>query len=203
MNWLASIPVPVWQAVVAGAFVATGWLVNGWQNRRVAALLRAERLRDVHRAIYAEIGANLANLGSAEDLESWRTVIISRIAADDAFVPFIPKERADRVFEAIVENIHVLPRSTIDPIVVYYGQIEKIAALADDMRADGFARLSADRRRDIYSDYIEMKKQAFAFGSYALVLINAYAKGGAAQADKVANREKARLSTPGADLSGP
>ena len=56
MSWLAAVDVRLWQAVIAGAFVAAGWLVNGWQNRREAARLRDEKLRDVHRALFAEIG---------------------------------------------------------------------------------------------------------------------------------------------------
>ena len=37
-------------AVLAGLFLAAGWLANGWANRQVAAALRDERVRDVLRA---------------------------------------------------------------------------------------------------------------------------------------------------------
>ena len=176
------IPVPVWQATVAGAFVAAGWLVNGWQNRRVAASLRDERLRDVHRALYAEIGTNVANLGSVAGLEAERQTIDGRMHADPGFVPFIPRERDDRVFEALVKDIHILPRSSIDAVVAYYVQIGRIAALAEDMRSDGFRSLEQDRRILMYGDYIAMKKQSLLYGEHAKVMINAYANGGPAAA---------------------
>jgi len=196
MSWLAAVDVRLWQAVIAGAFVAAGWLVNGWQNRREAARLRDEKLRDVHRALFAEIGANLANLGSAAELDSYCEQIVGRMRQDDGFVPFIPKERADRVFESIVENIHILPRTSIDPVVAYYGQIERIAALADDMRGAAFAALSKERQIDMYRDYIAMKRQALAFGDYAKLLIDAYAKGGRAGAVEAEARERRRLTGP-------
>ena len=50
------------QAIIAGLFLAIGWWVNGAQNRRRDAMLRAERVRDVQRAVFAEIRAYLAML---------------------------------------------------------------------------------------------------------------------------------------------
>ena len=35
-GWVSSIDPRVWQAVLAGLFVAIGWIVNGAQNRREA-----------------------------------------------------------------------------------------------------------------------------------------------------------------------
>ncbi|WP_102222713.1 hypothetical protein [Acidimangrovimonas sediminis] len=194
----------IWQAVIAGAVVAFGWWVNGWQNRRAAAARRAERLRDVHRALFAEIGAHLANLGGAEALDLYADRMVSRMEADPAFIPFIPHEANDRVFGAVVADIHILPRSSIDPVVAYYSQIASVAALARDMRGVGFRGLEQPRRIAIYRDYIEMKKQAFAFGDYALTIIDAYAKGGrdGALRAEAAERARAGISTPGADRSG-
>ncbi len=195
------IGVPVQAAIVGGAFLAMGWIVNGWQNRRDAATLRAERTRDVHRAIYAEIGTNLANLWDEATLDTYAAGMIARMQDAD-FVPFIPLEQNDHLYEKIAADIHILPRQTIDPIVTYYALIRSISALALDMRADGFGKLSVDRRTAMYSDYIEMKKQALAFGRYANAMITAYAKGGAAAADAEAARIAA-INTPAAARSGP
>ena len=35
--WLGGLDGRIWQAVVAGGFVALGWIVNGWQERRAQA----------------------------------------------------------------------------------------------------------------------------------------------------------------------
>ena len=195
---LGQVDPRIWQAVVAGLFVAGGWIYNGWQVRRAADRLRREKLRDSHRALYAEIGANLANLGSVAALERHGQTLVERMEADADFVPFIPIERSSPVFRALIESLHILPRTSIDPVVAYYSQIDACDALARDMREDRFATLSVERRIAIYRDYIEMKKQAFAFGNYALRMIAAYAAGGRDEALRVE-----ALSNPGAGRSGP
>ena len=182
MTQLAALDVRIWQAILAGAFVATGWLVNGWQNRREAAALRAERLRDVHRAIFAEIASYLANLDSVEALSAYRDKMIARMRADETFAPLIPRERNDTIFRALIEEIHILPRVTIDPLVSYYNQLFAIEALIDDMRGERFKTLEQERRIAMYSDYIDLKIQALNDGDYALKMIAAFAKGGRAGA---------------------
>ena len=208
MNPFSDIDFRIWQAVIAGAFVSAGWLVNGWQNRREAAALRAEKLRDYHRAIFAEIGATLANLWGDENLRSTADGITSQMRGDPDFVPFIPREHGDYVFDALVADIHILPRRTIDPIVAYYSQIKAIAALADDMRGEGFRLMAQTRRIAMYSDYVEMKEQLVQYGLFATKKIAAYAEGGNAAADKVnapvnAGGDTSSVNIPGADRSGP
>lgn len=201
ISWFYGLDPRIWQAVVAGGFLAVGWIFNGWQNRRAAARLRAEKLRDYHRAIYAEIGANLANLWDTPRLEGYRDRMVKRMEDDPAFVPFIPIERHDAVFDALIAEVHILPRQTIDPIVLYYAQVKSVAALASDMRAEGFAQLAQDRRIAMYRDYIAMKVQLLAFGRYANAMINAYSNGGADAARAEARRLSSRAQAP-SDRSG-
>ncbi len=186
----------IWQAIIAGVFVAAGWLVNGWQNRRAtaseaqhvrddAAAQRAERLRDVHRALYAEIGANLSNLESVEALNVQRVSTLELMQSDPDYVPFLGRENRNLVFQAIVSEINILPRTSIDAVVAYYAQLASIDAMTEDLRGQTFANLSVDRRSAIYSDYMEMKIQALSYGNHALLMINEYAKGGHDAAQKL------------------
>ena len=186
----------IWQAVVAGLFLSLGWVVNGIGQRSAAARLRHERLRDSHRALYAEIGVNLDALGGPEALEAHADRMVTRMEAEPGFVPFVPSERATPVFEGLVEHIHILPRVTIDPIVAYYSQMEAVRALVQDMRGEGYAALSPERRGAIYRDYIEMKVQAFSYGDYALRLIAAFAEGGKEGAEAEAARISSRDAGP-------
>ena len=204
MTFLNAIDVRIWQAIIAGAFVAAGWLVNGWRSRREAAALRAEKLRDYHRAIYAEIGATLANLWGDENLRKSADALTKRMEEDPAFVPLIPREHGDFVFNALVTDIHILPRRTIDPIVAYYSQIKAIGAHADNMRGEAFRAMTQDRRIKMYADYVEMKEQLLQFGVFANRLIKAYADGGDAAAERTARQiTSPPVSSPGADPSGP
>lgn len=198
-SWLTAIDPRIWQAVIAGMFLAVGWLVNGRQNRRAATGLRREKLRDYHRALHAEIGTALSNMWDEARLRADASDILVRMGADAEFVPFIPRESRDHVFDTLLPDIHILPRHTIDPIVQYYAQVKAVDALAEDMRGRRFPRLAQDRRIAIYEDYIDMKVQSLAFGRFALSMIEAYAAGGAPAAEAQA----ATISSRDADPSGP
>jgi len=213
-TWFSTLDPRIWQAIVAGLFIAIGWLVNGWQNRKQAALqaqqtrddanaLRAERLRDVHRALYAEIGANLENLSAADALEDDVAQVLAQMTDDDSYIPFLPREDRSVVFRSIVQDIHILPRTTIDAIVAYYAQVTSISSLIDDIRSDGYAALPAKRRVAIYSDLMVLKRQALEFGNYALRIIKTYAEEGSGAAKALETEVKSGFSTQqGADPSG-
>ena len=103
------------QAVIAGVFLAAGWWVVAWQNRRRDDRLRAERVRDVQRALFAEIRAYLAVL-HRDDVAAYGARIAERITSEPGYFPVIPSEKNDAIFNAIVGEIHVLPRDTVDPV---------------------------------------------------------------------------------------
>ncbi len=196
---LLGIDTRIWQAVVAGLVVAAGWLVNGWRDRRERRADRAERLRDSHRAVFAEISAYLANLESEAALQAHSDAVTERMRADPDFVPFVPRTQSDRIFLALVDQIHILPRVTIDPIVTYYSHIHAIEALAEDMRGATFRSLSWERRIDIFADYMSMKMVALAYGRHALRLIAVYAESG----KEAAEAEVARLNSSASGRSAP
>lgn len=206
IDWFARLDPRIWQAIVAGVFVAAGWIVNGRQNRKRAQRLRDEKLRDMHRAIYAEIETNLVNLIDEETLDGFAAEMEARMTSDRRFVPLVPKERHDRLFDTIKAEIHVLPRVTIDPIVRYYSLLDTIAALVEDMRSDGYAKLPAERRIAVYADFIAMKKQSLIFGRMANYLIKVFADEGKEKAEEEAKRllsetTSERVSTPASDRS--
>lgn len=182
------------QAVIAGAFLAIGWWVVALQNRRRDANLRAERVRDVQRALFAEIRAYLAVL-RRDDIAAYGEQIRDRILTDPGYFPVIPTERNDAIFRAIVGEIHVLPRDTVDPIVLYYGQLNAIAAIIQDLRELDVARIGAERAANIYRDYISMKLEALQLGDHALEAIRANIDGRTAAGGNV--------NSPASGRSGP
>ena len=104
-----------------------------------------------------------------------------------------------------MSEIHILPRTSIDPIVAYFSQLAALDALIEDMRGETFKTLSPVRRAEVYSDYIDLKRQAKDYGDYALEMIEAYAKGGriaAEQRDTALRQAAEKVNTPGADPSG-
>ena len=193
----------VQQALVGGAFLALGWVVSAWAARRHAARERAERVRDLQRALLAEIGTALANLGSEGRIAEETGAILKRMRDDPGFVPFIPRERPHAVWSEAVGKVALLPQVTIAPIVAFYAQAAALAALAEDMRAPAFARLDPDRRLTVYEDYAAMKRQALQFGRAAVHLIAVHAREGEAAAEREAERLRRVGLPPDTDPPGP
>lgn len=157
-------------AVIAGLFLAIGWWVVAFQNRKRDLKQRAERVRDVQRALFAEIRAYLAVL-ERDHIAEYGSVIATRIEHEAGYFPVIPTEHNDAIFRAIVSEIHVLPRDTVDPVVLYYSQLNAIGAMIADLRALDTVRIGPDRAAAMYRDYISMKLGAIELGEGALVAI--------------------------------
>ena len=186
----------IWQALIAGGVVALGWIVNGWRERKDARRQRAARLRDAHKALFAEIRDACAAYWKEGRAEAYAAAMIARMEAEPDFVPFIPREVHDHVFQAMLPQIDVLPRQTIDDIVSFYAAIRSIQALAEDMRGARFAALEPERRLAIYGDYVAMRRRAFLYGQRTLRLIAVYAEKGPEAAD----RQRVEFSSPAAAL---
>lgn len=200
--WIREIDARIWQAVIGGGVVALGWLFNGRQNRRARARERAEQVRDLHKAIFAEIKPYILAL-KRDRLQDYEADMVARMRTKDPetgepFIPLIPRESNDAVFNAAIEHIHILPRQTIDPIVAYYSQLKAISTLIDDMRSDDFRRISTDRRIAVYQDYIKMKLYARDVGGYAQRVIAAYASGGRDAAEELLAKEWVARHSAGA-----
>jgi hypothetical protein len=193
---VTDFPVAIWQGLIAGLVIASGWLTAAIFNELGRARVKSERLRDYHKAIYAEIGTALSALWDSGQSDAHVANIVARMEENGDFVPFIPREQHDHIYNAVVGTIDVLPRQTIDAIVAYYSLTKALAALADDMRGDRFQTLGQLRRIAMYSDYAAMRREAFAFGQFALQLIKAYSEDGPAAADTLINSRGAGRSAP-------
>ena len=193
---VSSLPSELWQALIAGLVIASGWLTTAIFNELSRARAKSERLRDYHKAVYAEIGTALQSLWDEGRSEAATADTVARMRADPGFIPFIPRETHDQIYSAILGEIEVLPRQTIDAIVAYYSLARAISALAEDMRGERFRDLAQDRRIAMYGDYAAMRNQAFAFGQFALKLIQTYS-------DQGPSATEALLSNRGAGRSGP
>lgn len=193
-------------AAMAGLFLAVGWLANGWQNRRRADALRRERVEDVLRSLYSEIRAYVAVL-RRDEVGTYGARLRDRILAEPGFFPFIPSERNDTMFRAMVQEIQVLPDDAIHPVVLYYSQLVAIEALIADLRALDVARIGARRAAAVYADYILLKIEAVEFGARALIDIAAElglpVPPEADGFEPWVAAQVAAISSPGADPSAP
>ena len=201
---MTEIDARIWQAVIAGGVVAVGWVVNGWLRRRDAARRRAERLRDAHKALFAEIRDVCAAYWKEGQAEAQAAEVLARMRAEPDFVPFVPRESHDRVFDAMLPQIDVLPRQTIDAIVAFYALVRAIGMLAEDMRGERFPKLEPDRRIAVIEDFFMTRARAFDYGQQALRLIDAFSRKGPDGAQRLLARlQSGAVSTPGGDRSSP
>ncbi|MFC0199294.1 hypothetical protein [Paracoccus rhizosphaerae] len=178
------------QAVVTGLFVAVGWIVVAAQTRRRDAILRRTREGDIQRALLAEIRAHVFALEqqvpSAEDAAT----LIARIETGD-FVPTLPQHANDRIFSAVLTDIHILPAPVIDPIVLYYRLLSIMSALAADLRE--IARTDGQRAAQMMADYLSLMEETRDTGLQAVRVLTECLRGGPAAVERMLDADDANV----------
>lgn len=166
---------PAQQAVIAGLFLAVGWLVVAAQNRRRDAKLRAERVSDLQRALLAEIRAHVVALENQRlDLREANGVI--RRIREQGFIQMLPDNSNDRIFSAIIAEVHILPALVIDPVVTYYRQIALMRSF--EAQLPELAARNGERAADMFADYLELSEVAREAGYGAIRTLLASLHGG-------------------------
>lgn len=176
------------QAVVTGLFVAVGWIVVAAQTRRRDTNLRRTREGDIQRALLAEIRAHVFALEqqvpSAEDAAT----LIARIREGD-FIPTLPQQANDRIFSAVLTDIHILPAPVIDPIVLYYRLLSIMAALAADLRQ--IAQDDGERAAQMMADYLSLMEETRDTGLQAVRVLTECLRGGPEAVERMLDADDA------------
>lgn len=152
-------------AVISGIISIAGWVLSGRREISRERRRRRERREDVQTALRAEIQHYVDILSNPEfDLNQTWEIVVSEMEEDEGYVPLIPSERNDTVFRSILQEIHILPGSVIQPVVRYYNQVFAIDAMIADLRGNGFAGADQEQRIKMYTDYIALKLEALRQG---------------------------------------
>lgn len=203
--------------VVVGG-IATGLREKGKERRH-----RRQRVQDMQRALFAEIRAYVAVL-ERDDPASYGAAMETRIVNEAGFWPVIPQEHNSTIFEAVVQDIHVLPRQVIDPVALYYSQLVAIRLMIEDLRGVDLGAIGSKRAAAMYADYIALKVEALDLGRDAMLMMGGYFDGGASRLAELEQRRlreederlrqsiptlkaeiaaaRQRLNIPGGDRSG-
>lgn len=160
-------------AIVGGGVVAAGWFWTHALSRRRDKLLRGERINDIQRALLAEIRAHVVALEGQRDAGELRTL---SMISDDDYLPILPHDANDRIFRAIVEEVHMLPEWAIDPVVRYYRLLAVRAALAQDIRSN--AKDYPRRAAEMFRDYLTLNEETLETGLDAMEILTASLHGG-------------------------
>lgn len=167
----------VLQAVVAGVVVAAGWLVVAGQNRRRDDRLRRSREEDIQRALLAEIRAHVVTLELQVPPPEEAARIVEGVRSG-ALVPAVLHEVNDRIYTALIAEIHVLPMMVIDPVVIYYRLLSVMAALSREMRRT--VRQDSQKAARMMDDYLSLMAQARDAGLDAIAVLTVSVHGGEA-----------------------
>ena len=140
-------------AVISSLVTAVGWLVNYRTSLGLEKERRLEKVRDFQIALRAEIRSELHHLNE-ENLANDLKIIEERYAKSKTYSVFAPRLARHLVYESLVSQIHVLPESVIDPLILYTRQRELLDQFAADMRSDRFHQINQARQLEMYRDYV-------------------------------------------------
>ncbi|MFV0301021.1 MAG: hypothetical protein ACK5IP_09120 [Paracoccus sp. (in: a-proteobacteria)] len=175
-------------AIVGGGVVAAGWFWTHALSRRRDKLLRNERIADIQRALLAEIRAHVVALERQNDAGGLAS--LTRITDED-YLPILPHDANDRIFRAIVEEVHLLPEWGIDPVVRYYRLLAVRAALAQDIRSN--ARDYPRRAAEMFRDYVALNEETLETGLDAMEILTASVKGGRREVEAALARRQREI----------
>lgn len=144
-------------AVISGLISLVVVQLNFRQERKGDRLRRDEKVRDFQIALRAEVRSELMNL-SRFDFEAILRDVQRRYETEEGYSASVPRLAKHIVFDAIVGELHILPETVIDPVVLYVRQRQVVESLVEDMRDASFKALSKERQLAIYRDYIDMWK---------------------------------------------
>lgn len=153
-------------AAAAVVMAMVGRIYATFAERQTERRRRREQRLDVQTALSAEIMAHVHQLGQV-DLEAHAERMLARMAQEPGFLPFVPRERHDAVFQAMLERIHLLPSETVEPVTLYYAQVAATAMLAEDLRSDAFRGMTPERQATMFRHFMEMKNEALRMGEVA------------------------------------
>lgn len=149
--------------------------LNFRQLRKADQIRREEKIRDFQIALRAEIRSELKNL-EGHNYEELLKEVEKRYSKDESYSVTVPRVARHVVFDALVNEIHILPEAVIDPVVLYARQRQAVESLAEDMRDPSFKLLSRDRQLAIYGDYLAMWKAWRDFASEAEAALDGRAR---------------------------
>ncbi len=203
--WNERVAAALVTALVGGGVVAAGWFWTHALSRRRDRVLRQEQESDIQRALLAEIRAHVAALEQQRTQDSAAaSKALRQKLLDDQHVPILPHDANDRIFRAVVEQVHVLPQDVIDPVVRYYRLIAVRVALAQDIRSS--AREQPQRAGDMLEDYLSLTEETRQAGNLAMMVLGASLKGGPAAVDALMAalvRQEAHAAAPDGDNDTP
>ncbi len=171
------------QAIIAGALVASGWIVTFSIQELRAEQARKQQEEEMMIALAYEILDELQAkfvdwetfgegfqkiLDEPEPSKPHRGPAPSRLSK----LPFFHTASEKTVFNAMTSDVHVLPKVALSKIIKFYSLFGDYIAITDDLRAAVTHSLPNDRLARLYLDAYEIRRTLREDGLEALRAIN-------------------------------
>ena len=155
--WIGSAVVAV---VISSLVTILGWYATHRSERMLEVARRQERIQDIQTALLADIRSTSYRFEVVDsDRHLEEVVSLIESAPDDRpYTPFVPREPGSLLWPSIVQEVHILPNEVIDPVILFFSQLETIRNFVEDMRSDRFVMLEPARKAAMYRDYVRMVK---------------------------------------------
>jgi hypothetical protein len=155
--WIGSAVVAV---VISSLVTILGWYATHRSERMMEVARRQERIQDIQTALLADIRSTNHRFQEVDLDEHLRQVVALIEHGDerDRYTPFVPKEPGSLLWSSIAQEVHILPNEVIEPVVIFFSQLETIRYFVEDLRSDQFATLESGRKIAMFQDYVRMMK---------------------------------------------
>ncbi|MGV3490329.1 MAG: hypothetical protein ACO1OG_03320 [Devosia sp.] len=156
---------------MSGIVSAAGWFVTSWQQTRLERQRRAEKVNDFQVALRAEIASDL--LGTIVfDRAAMLASATERYRSGSGYTVLVPHWVPNVIFDAMIDEIHVLPGDVIEPVVNYQRLRQIVLRLAEDMRSSSFGQLPGERQLYMLRDYLGTIERLELLAERALVALD-------------------------------
>ena len=141
--------------IVSALITAAGWFVTYRNSLGLEKERRREKIRDFQIALRAEIRSELHHLDE-DDLLAGLQEIEGRYAKSKTYSVLVTGIPKHIIFENLAKEIHILPETVIDPVILYARQRQVAERLIDDMRSERFRLSKQEQQIALYRDYIQV-----------------------------------------------
>ena len=129
-------------------------------ERLLETARRQEKIQDFQTALSRTSAAPVIGFEQI-DLDRHLEEMVAQIESAPEgrdYTPFVPREPGSLLWPSVSQEVHILPNEVIDPVVLFFSQLETVRHFVDDLRSDRFAALERARKIAMYQDYVRMMK---------------------------------------------
>jgi hypothetical protein len=145
---------------------------------------RAERREDLARAIRAEaevVGKSLRVFGTLEQkLAGARKRFAEARRTKEKYTPFATSSIGTIIGHDLPQELVLLDRDQVAVVVAFYRQVKVVEDFAADLRSEGFAALSLERKERMLLHYISMEEEVIAEAEKCVAILSPGGRSGPA-----------------------